>query len=136
MRRDPRGYAWAGEGPGAGSSGATLPLPGCAGRAGERPERAPGLGGQNVVGGPRSPPGLRWLGAGAVLAEGGRVGRRRGGHAHPEERCQGGRGAASTRRRGALAAGEGGARSEGTAGVGAVLIGGAGPGSGSPLPRE
>lgn len=53
--RDPRGYAWAREGPGAGSLGATLPLPGCAGRAGERPERAPGLGGQSWGGGRRRP---------------------------------------------------------------------------------
>lgn len=38
------------------------------GPARERPERAPGLGGQTGVRGPCSPLGLRWLGVGAVLA--------------------------------------------------------------------
>lgn len=78
----PRGYTWTGEGPGARSSGTTLPLPGCAGRAGERPEltsraRRPEWG----WGVSRSPSGLSWLGAGAFarLGRGGSVGLGEGG---------------------------------------------------------
>lgn len=46
--------------------GTTLPLPGCAGRAGERPERAPGRASRVESGRQCSPLGLRWLGVGAM----------------------------------------------------------------------
>lgn len=61
---------------------------------------------------------------------------RGGGHAHPEEQCQGGREAGSAGGRRAPAAGEGGVRPQGTASVGAVLVLGAVLGSGSPLSRD
>lgn len=59
-----------------------------------------------------------------------------GGHAHPEEQCQSGREAESAGGRRAPAAREGGARPQGIAGVRAVLVLGAVPGSGSPLSRD
>lgn len=127
-----RGYSRAGEGPVAGSSGATLPLPGCAGRARPGSGLSGRLGwvGRLGVRGPGSPLGWLWLEVGAVLA--GEEGA--GGERGP---CTA-RGAVSTagssRGRRAPAAGEGGACPEGTAGVGAVLARAAEPGSGSPLP--
>lgn len=111
-----------GEGPGTGSLGTTLPLPGCAGRAGERPERAPGPGEQSWVRGA-----VFALKAAPVWG---------GGRAQLKKQCQGGREAGLAGGLRAPAAGEGGARPQGIAGVGALIVQGAVPASGFPCPRS
>lgn len=107
-----------GEGPVASSLRTTLSLPGCAGRAGERPERAPGPGEQSWVRG-------AVFSLKAALAWG-------GGRAQLKKQCQGGREAGFADGLRAPAAGEGGARPQGIAGVEALIVQGAVPGSGFP----